>query len=431
MVGEGMSLKIALSSYTGVGAWFLLRLLEEGHSVDYFLSKPIFDNILCGIVPSPTLTNGSGYPDYSKYDVSIFDCTGRKKQADYSASLCPTLGDGSFNCALEDDREFGIEIMEECGILVPPYERFNEPKEAKRFIKTSGKAYVYKPDTLSGQEQDTDTTYVSCSAENLLEHIDKLFEDSHHAPFMLQEVIKGCEISTEGWFNGEDFYLRNNTLEVKKFMNDDKGPATGCSGNVVFIHGLAEPKIYKEGLRKMKDYLKSTHFVGPIDLNSIVTGDKLYGIEWTPRFGYDATAALTNIYAGDFGQFLSAIATGARPEQSFRAEYCASIRLSVPPYPVKDRDIKEAGNIIEGIEEEDFPHTYMYDLVKANGFLETAGHNGFIACPMGIGGGMGEAFWEVSKRVDKVRAMGLQYRTDVEKKLYKRYCELSNDGWLR
>lgn len=426
-----MPLKIALNSYTGVGAWFVLRLLEEGHSVDYFLSKPDFDNILCGIIPPPKLTNRSNYPDYSKYDVSVFDVTGKKRQADYSASLCPTIGDGSFNTALEDNRQFGIEVMEQCGILVPPYEKFAAPQEAKRFIRQTGKCYVYKPDTEPGKEQDTDTTFVSCSAEDMLEHIDKLFDDSHRTPFILQECIRGCEVSTEGWFNGEDFYIRNSTLEVKKFMNDDKGPATGCAGNLVFIHGLAEPKLYTQGLKKMIPYLQAQGFTGPLDLNSIVVGDKLYGIEWTPRFGYDATPALINMYAGDFGEMLCATATGNRPEQSFKAEFCASVRLSIPPYPVREKSLEEEGTIIEGIDEEDFLHTYMYDVVKDNGWLASAGHNGFIACPMGVGGSPSEAFWEVDKRINKIKAPGLQYRTDVEKKLYKRYCELVNEGWLR
>ena len=43
-----MPLKIALSSYTGYGAWFQLRLLEEGHKVDYYLTEPEYENILSG-----------------------------------------------------------------------------------------------------------------------------------------------------------------------------------------------------------------------------------------------------------------------------------------------------------------------------------------------------------------------------------------------
>jgi phosphoribosylamine-glycine ligase len=423
-------MKIAFNSYTGVGAWFAALLEQEGHNVSYFLSKPVYENILCGIAPQPILVNGSNNPDYSNFDLSVFDLTGKQRQADYSASQCPTIGDGSFNSTLEDDRQFGIEVMEQAGIMVPPYERFDSTDKAKKLIRSTGKCYVYKPDTIKGQEQDTDTTFVSCSPEDMLEHIDKLFEDSKHAPFILQEFIKGCEVSTEGWFNGTEFYLRNSTLELKKFMNDDKGPATGCAGNMVWIHGLAEPKVYKQGLKKMIPYLQSIGYVGPLDLNSIATPTGLYGIEWTPRFGYDATACLANLYAGDFGSMLYSTATGEKPELAFRGEFCASVRLSIPPYPVKEHDTREEGNIVEGIKEEDYEHIYLYDLYKDGEALCSAGHNGFIASPMGIGGSPSEAFWELDKRTDKIRAAGLQYRTDVQKKICKRYCELVNEGWL-
>jgi phosphoribosylamine-glycine ligase len=180
----------------------------------------------------------------------------------------------------------------------------------------------------------------------------------------------------------------------------------------------------------MIPYLRSVGYHGMLDLNSIATPHGLYGIEWTPRFGYDATACFANMYAGDFGEMLCCIAAGERPEQSFRGEFCASTRLSLPPYPVKEHDVKEEGNIIEGIEPEDYEHCYLYDVQEDGGLLCSAGHNGFIASPMGIGGSPSEAFWELNKRLDKIRAPGLQYRTDVEKKLCKRYTELIDEGWL-
>ena len=41
-----------------------------------------------GIIPSPYVqAKGSkGYPRYDKYDLSLFDLTGRQRQAEYSAS---------------------------------------------------------------------------------------------------------------------------------------------------------------------------------------------------------------------------------------------------------------------------------------------------------------------------------------------------------
>ena len=425
-------MRIALSSYSGYGSWFALRLLAEGHKVDYFLSDPEYANVLKGIVPAPKIIQGrGGYKGvkYDRYDVSVFDLTGREKQAEYSASMCPTIGDGAFNCAAEDDRNFGLEVMEECGIQVPPYEKFTDVASAKTFIKKSGKRYVYKPD--GGQEQDTDTTYVSSDADDMSNYLDKVFAKTKGAPFVLQEFIQGTEVSVEGWFNGEDFYLLNCTLEEKKFMNDNKGPNTGCSGNLIFTFGGCEPLVYKQGLAKMKKYLSKIGYTGMIDLNTIATKQGLYGLEWTPRFGYDASAALLQIYAGNFGEMLFRIGVGEVPEQSWRAEFCAGVRLSIPPYPSDIRGKHPGGISISGIEEEDYLKTFMHDVCIEKGEMITAGHNGFIATPMGIGNTIEEAFDECDDRIKRIKIPQMQIRTDVQKCVRKRYNELDRDGWLK
>lgn len=432
-------MKIALNSYLGYGAHFALRLMAEGHSVDYFLSEKKYEDVLGGIVKpmildldhrKNPLNYTAGLPKYDKYDLSIFDLTGKKRQADYSRSLCPTIGDGEINCILEDDRGAGIRLMEEAGIPVPPYEEFTDVGAAKSFIKKTGKRYVFKPD--GGQDQEAATTYVSKSAEDLLENIDKLIGDSKGAKFILQEFIKGTEISVEGWFNGEDFYALNCTLEEKKFMNDNVGPNTGCAGNLVFLIN-SETKLYKEGLAKCKEQLKATGFRGMIDLNTIVTAEACYGLEWTPRFGYDASATLYGMYSGGLGNLLLATASGSVPEDNWKAEFGVSIRLTIPPYPTEIRLKKAAGIPIKGInleDEEEVLKTYMYDVMLDGKNLVSAGINGLIACPVEVGSSIPEAFAKLDSRIKGIQIPDMQHRTDIQKTTSSRYFEMQKLGWI-
>jgi phosphoribosylamine--glycine ligase len=424
-----MPLRIALTSYTGYGAWFILRLLEEGHRVDYYLTEPEYENILGGIIPKPFIQarGAKGFPNYAKYDLSIFDLTGRERMAEYSSSLCPTIGDGAFNCAVEDDRMFGLEAMEECGIKVPPYERFSDVGAAKEFVRKSNKRYVYKPD--GGQDNDTDTTYVASSAEDMLGNIDKLFAKTKGSPFVLQEFIKGTEVSVEGYFNGDEFYLVNVTLEEKKFMNDNHGPNTGCSGNLVFyLRESAE--LYKQGLEKMKDYLRGVGYCGMIDLNTIATDSGLYGLEWTPRFGYDASATLINMYGGNFGEMLLKTATGQVPDQSWKGEFGAAVRLSIPPYPTEVKGKHPQGVTVKGLDKDLYSSVYMYDVELEKKELVTAGHSGFVCVPLGYGHSIGEAWAEVDAKVERLKIPNMQIRSDLQKSTTKRYYELSRMGLL-
>ena len=435
-------MRIAMSSYTGMGAWFVLRLLAEGHDVDYYLSKPDYVDVLGGLIPSPKklsldhrrTVNGFGYPDYNGYDLSLFDLTGRARQADASRMSAPTIGDGSFEHMLEDDREAGIKAMEDVKINVPPYKRFATPAEAKVYIQKEQKRYVYKPFTVGSDSQDVATTYVAKDAEDLLKNIDHLFELSKHANFILQEFIEGTEASVAGFFNGSDFYMLTCTLEEKKFMNDNKGPNTGCSGNLVFAIS-EESKLYKDGLKKIVPLLQAMRFTGMIDLNTIVTEDKCYGLEWTPRFGYLADSTIAAMYGHGYGEMLRRIAAFEVPEIKWTAPFGVSVTLSIPPYPTEIRIPKAKDVSIEGIDPTDIDllqRIYLYDakLSKDKKSLVTSSNYGFIGAPIGIGDSIQEAAGRCDSLIKQIQIPNMQYRTDIIKSTMKRHSFLEINNWL-
>ena len=421
--------KIVLCSKDGYGAWFVLRLLEEGHSVNYYLKDQKKDCVLGGLVPEPM----DKVPDFAKYDLAIFDVTGMPRVAEEAATRCPTIGDGNLQSEIEDNRLLGIEVMEECGINVPPYEHFNDLSDAKKFIRKTNKRYVFKPFTPSGgREQDTATTYVAKGTDDLLEYLDKLGNISGGVEFILQEVVQGTEVSTEAYFNGEEFYLINGTLEEKKFMNDNKGPNTGCAGNLVWFYDQDNlPWIFREGLGRMKDWLKQYNFRGMLDLNTIVSGTELYGLEWTPRFGYDASATLFSLITGNLGDFLGSVASGVRPDTGIMGGFAAGVRLSIPPYPTEKPGLAKEGIPIEGIEEEDVLGCYLYDACLVKKQLVTAGVNGLVAVPIATGDNIEQAYARTYGKVDKIHIPDMQYRTDIECSTKKRYKMLESQGWLR
>jgi len=50
--------------------------------------------------------------------------------------------------------------------------------------------------------------------------------------------------------------------------------------NLVWIYDeMNPPWIFREGLGKMKEFLQQYNFKGMIDLNTMVTGTQLYGLE--------------------------------------------------------------------------------------------------------------------------------------------------------
>jgi phosphoribosylamine---glycine ligase len=425
--------KILICTYEGMGKWFSLRLLEDKHSVDiYFCGKAEDPSMLAcqDIVPDMLETK----PDFNDYDLVLFDSTGKEAIAEEAASQTLVIGNGAFNKQAEDDRLYGLQIMEESGINVPFYEVFDDLDDAKRFVRKTKKTYVFKPFT-EGEDQDTASTYVSKSPEDMLLYMDKLEELSKGVKFILQEVVGGTEISTEGWFNGEDFYLINATLEEKKFMDGGRGPNTGCSGNLVFVHdNLNHPLIFREGLGKMKEFLQSVDYKGMIDLNTIVSDRELYGLEWTPRFGYDATATLFNLIESDLGDFLGAVAFGDTPNYRLRHKFSAGVRISIPPYPTEIKNHHPANVPIQGIDPEvaDIAKDYfLYDCGLVDDELVTMGISGLVCVVMANSETIPGAYEIVYDRINKLQIPNMQYRGDLLSCCNKRFNTLREQGWLR
>ena len=199
-------MNVLLVSQHGIGFWFALRLIKEGHDVEIWLTRRgPWEKTLEGLVPAPYLRR----PPESVLrdaDLILFDQNGMGKLAEELKQYAPVLGDSLFASKMEDDRLFGIQTMEAAGIEVPFYETFKSPDEARGFLQQRPGRYVYKPSTPPGQEQATATTYVASSVSDMLDSLDRLFSDSLNAPFLLQEVVEGEEISVEGWFDGSNFH---------------------------------------------------------------------------------------------------------------------------------------------------------------------------------------------------------------------------------
>lgn len=415
-------MKILLVSSTGDGAWFNWLLTHEGHQVDWICASERDASTLTGIINPPL----PRCPHPSAYDLVVYDSSGMGESADYARTLTPTIGSSLLADHLEHDRVFGLKAMEEAGIRVPKWEPFDSPSQAIAFLHKNNRRYVLKPIG----DAPSDATYVSKSSEDMIHFIETRL-DSKVKSFVLQEFVAGTEVSTEAWWTGSEFVALNHTIELKKFMNDDVGPNTGCAANIVWMPDRINP-IFQQGLQKIAPILQREGFVGMIDLNTIVTEGDIYGLEWTPRFGYEGTCNLTRLIPIPFGEFLYSVATGKSPSLSQpRAKFAATLRLSIPPYPSAEFSRKKIQAPVSGISLEHLDCFVLYDVLMQDGELVTGGTYNVIGSPIGCSETIDGAFDECMLSVGKLEVANLQYRTDAAKVIGKRYATLQSQGWLR
>lgn len=432
-------MRILLVSQHSIGAWFILRLMKEGHSVEWWLTeRGPWEKSLRGLIPAPYLRRPPSSV-LEAADLILFDSNGQGKLAEELRKYAPVLGDSLLASKLEDDRLYGVKVMEQAGIEVPFYQTFKSPDEARGFLALRPARYVYKPFSPPGDEQPSSTTYVSASCEDMLANLEKLFGETRQMPFLLQEVVEGEEISVEGWFDGSNFHFVGLTLEEKKFMNGNMGPNTGAAGTLEGIFKNV-PKLFSRGLGRLTQFLRDGGYRGMIDLNTIVNESHAYGLEFTCRWGYDCCPTRFSLLDSDMGEFLHTMATapagGISLEINLRAgcHWAASTRYSIPPYPMEIEGSHAEGVPVSGVALEDaWRDCYLYDAQLEGPKSEkivTAGVFGHVCSPIGIGHTANGAWDAVARRCEKLKIPDGQARTDCCESTLKRLEKIQGMGWL-
>jgi len=417
--------RFLLVSKEGDGLGIARRLVDEGHDVVATIKdhrvKGDYDGLI-NKIPKLDLS-------IPKETIIFFDSSGGGKTAERLRGQGYSVAFGSvFADQLELDRATALGLMEEAGIQVPPSQHFTDWPSGIQHAEAHQGRLCFKSDN------NKITSYVSSGPEDMVEFLRTQEKNGKPADFELQEFVKGLEISTELWFDGYD-YARplNHTFEKKQLMNDDIGPSSGCAGNVVWACMEEQCRVCEEGIKRMVPILRHHQYVGMIDLNSIVNEEGVWGLEFTPRTGYDAFPALLDMLTDELGDLIARYARGDRsPKFPIREKgFGAGIRVTIPPYPFVDVDAPK-GIAIRNLVRADRAHSYFYNVfLDDEGQLRSSGAFGAIAVFTSFGDDIFSSIAkceEIAKRVD---LKDRQYRTDLGSVFEKQYREFKDAIQIR
>ncbi len=413
-------MKFFFYSVKGFSLSLAQRIQAEGNEVKFYqeeVNRKSRGRVGEGLVP---LVESVRVDDDS---VVVFDFTGAGKKADElrRRGFAVCCG-GTFNDALEHDRLFATRLMAASGIKVPPTAGFTNIKEGIEFAQHHGKPLVFKP---HGKDIPAALTVVADSNEELVKDMERVARAvGEDLDFELQEKVEGLEVSIEGWFNGQDwvFHSINSTLEEKRFLTGGLGPNTGCMGNVVFFYRHARPKLAKDTLLKLTNYLRRVDYRGPLDVNT--KGG--FALEFTPRLGYDAIQTMVELLDMEIGRMFSDVARGQAKQFKVNFGFATGVTMTVPPHP--------GDNVEELAEEQGTPirmpdnlmkHFHLGDvMLDGDGDLVTAGNDGIVGIMTAVGPTVTESRKVVYERVRKVLVPDVQYRLDIGERAIREVPEL-------
>lgn len=404
-----MALKILMMSKHGDGLGIAQKLAEDGHDVKFWIEEKGFDMASVGIVDRAP----SWRPLASKWaDLVVADMVGfGARGAQLDKWGVQHIGFNPVADTLELDRAKQMEVLRRVRIPLPETHQFDTPNMALDLLPVFRNGFVLKP---SGN-LDTGKTYICRNQDTFRWALEQYSGDQE---LVAQRIVEGVEVSTEGWFNGQDWLEPfNHTFEEKRFLEGDLGPNTGCMGNVVFpIKNGQRNKIVRE-LKKLTPFLKAAGYKGPIDMNAIVNKNGIHALELTARFGYDAIEALHTIMQEPFAAFLMGLVAGSSKNMRLKKDqYGMAVRLTVPPYPEGEVKKADRGLPVVGVPK-DRSNYYLTDVYQDGDILRWAASDGVImkvtsgAQSLDVLGRLAYA------AVEKVKVMGLQYRRDIGKRV--------------
>jgi phosphoribosylamine--glycine ligase len=417
-------MKYLMYSEFSEGAGVLLKIQQEEEDAGLFIKDRVYRDCYDGIVSKEET------PNINSDTLVIFDMSGNGKKGDEFRSLgAKVFGSSPIADKLEHDRDFGFEVMESCGILVPTTKKFKTFKEGINYTKNFDGKLVFKPNG----SMPCKLTYCSSDNEELvayLNFVDKQF-GSEIDDFILQEFLEGVVVSSEAFCDGKKF-LRpfNHTVEVKKFMDGDKGPSTGCSGNITWACWGCN--ICENGVALAEKFCVKHDYVGQIDLNAVVNEDGIHGLEWTPRFGYDATPIFLTLLDIPYSKFFSDVCSGQIKEIPVKEEYAGSVRFSIPPYPAELQDGQDSEKFSPNVGipiqnwHESFDSIYFYEVkIDGNELVHSHG-TGVIGLVWDHNDSPEKTLDKPYGILDKLHIPDLQFRTDLQSVLGKMVTEVND-----
>jgi phosphoribosylamine--glycine ligase len=145
----------------------------------------------------------------------------------FAGSGIQVFGPSQSAARLESSKIWSKEFMRKYGVATADFKVFENPDDAKPYIRELQGNLVIKFDGLAAGKG----VYVCSSEEEAFGALDDLVNThGRDARFLIEEKLIGAEISIIGFTDGQHFKMLLPSQDHKALLDGDKGPNTGGMG---------------------------------------------------------------------------------------------------------------------------------------------------------------------------------------------------------
>ena len=322
---------------------------------------------------------------------------------------------------LEGSKVFAKETMQRLGVPTADFQVFDNPLDAKKYLKEKGTPIVVKADGLAAGKGVIVAKTME-EAESAIEDImvKKIF-GSAGDKLILEDCLEGEEASILVFSDGKNIAPLVSSQDHKRIFDNDEGPNTGgmgayspapvVSGEIFndIIDKVFRPII--TGLAKEGKYYKGVLYGG-----LMMTKKGLMTLEFNVRFGDPETQAILPRLKSDLVDVAIACIEGSLDKINLEWDEraCLCIVAASKGYPCsyeKHKEINGLGNVKDAM-------VFHAGTVSENGKIFTSG--GRVLGITGMGKDIESAKLKAYETAGKIKFDGIYYRKDIGDKAIRR-----------
>ncbi|MHB8573320.1 MAG: phosphoribosylamine--glycine ligase [Candidatus Dormibacteria bacterium] len=323
------------------------------------------------------------------------------------------FGPGREAGRIESSKAFALELMQAAGIPHPEFHVFDSAPAASDFVRGSGRAWVVKADGLALGKgvvvgQDVESTLAA------VEEVSHGFGGAARR-MVLQEVLRGPEISAFGVTDGAAVRMLPLACDYKRVGEGDQGPNTGGMGAYT-PPGFAGAGLGAEVQAQVMEPLvaelarRGTPYQGVIYAGLMLTGAGMRVLEFNARFGDPEAQALLPVLGGDVVDLFHRAGSGNLAGLEVAADGAAvAVVLASEGYPASP----VLGRPVSGLERLPAGSLAFHAGTRFEPGVGLVTSGGRVITVVGRGPDLGEARELAYRAADTIAFEGMHRRGDI------------------
>jgi phosphoribosylamine--glycine ligase len=321
---------------------------------------------------------------------------------------------------IEGSKVFCRQLLAKWRIPSPKFAAFDDPNEAKSYIRQQGAPIVVKADGLAAGKG----SIVCSTLDEALSAVDRIMVEREFGDagkrIVVEEFLIGREASVMVFTDGRTVKPMLPSRDHKRLLDNDQGPNTGGMGAYCPVPDI-DASLYDEIVETiMKPTIaalaaEGRPYKGVLYGGLMLTKEGPKVLEFNCRFGDPETQAVLPLLDADLVDICEAVIDERLHEVDVRWKdgACICVVMASAGYP----GAYEKGKVITGIEEaegEEGVIVFHAGTAMKDGQLVTSG--GRVLGVTAIGRDFDEAVERVYKAVSKIHFDGAHYRRDIRPK---------------